>query len=122
MRRSPTRRSTTAASAVSHACGSSIPSRRRMGVHEIPLERRTLHGYFSSALAPVLAVDPGDSVTFQALNAGWRWDANADHPDAPAPGPLRGHALNGPIAVRGARAGQTLVVRIDEVRPGPWGV
>ena len=33
-----------------------------------------------------------------------------------------GHALAGPIEVRGARAGQTLSVRIDEVTPGPWGV
>src|SRR5207244_5930059 len=36
------------------------------------------------------------------------------------PGP--GHALNGPVEVRGARAGQTLVVRIDEVTPRDWGV
>ena len=32
-----------------------------------------------------------------------------------------GHALLGPIAVRGARAGQTLAVRIAEVRVGSWG-
>ena len=33
-----------------------------------------------------------------------------------------GHALIGPVEVRNARAGQTLEVRIDEVRVGPWGV
>ena len=33
-----------------------------------------------------------------------------------------GHALAGPIEVRGARAGQTLAVRVDEVIPGSWGV
>ena len=33
-----------------------------------------------------------------------------------------GHALAGPIEVRGARAGQTLSVTIDEVTPGPWGI
>jgi acetamidase/formamidase len=32
-----------------------------------------------------------------------------------------GHALAGPIAVRGARAGQTLAITIDDVRPGSWG-
>jgi acetamidase/formamidase len=92
-------------------------------IHELPLERRTLHGHFSRELEPVLAVDARDSVRFQALNAGWRWEAereflderDADHLDS-------GHALCGPIEVRGARAGQTLTVRIDEVRPGPWGV
>ena len=32
-----------------------------------------------------------------------------------------GHALAGPIEVRGAKAGQMLAVAIDEVVPGPWG-
>src|SRR5262249_12146115 len=32
-----------------------------------------------------------------------------------------GHALVGPIEVRDSHAGQTLVVRIDEVRVGDWG-
>jgi acetamidase/formamidase len=92
-------------------------------IHELPLERRTLHGHFSRELEPVLSVDPGDSVRFQALNSGWRWEADrefveerdAEHLD-------NGHALSGPIEVRGAHAGQTLAVCIDEVRPGPWGV
>ena len=47
--------------------------------HEIPLAEDTVHGYFSSALPPVLTVDPGDSVRFQTLNAGWRWDPEAEH-------------------------------------------
>ena len=33
-----------------------------------------------------------------------------------------GHALMGPIEVRGARAGQVLVVQVDSVRPGRTGV
>ena len=32
-----------------------------------------------------------------------------------------GHALYGPVEVRGAREGETLVVRIDEVVPRDWG-
>jgi acetamidase/formamidase len=92
-------------------------------IHELPLERRTLHGHFSRELEQVLSVDPGDSVRFRALSSGWRWDADreflderdAEHLDA-------GHALCGPIEVRGARPAQALAVRIDEVRPGPWGV
>ena len=89
-------------------------------IHEIPREESTLHGYFSSASPPVLTVDPGDSVRFQALNAGWRWDQETE---VERDRQLHdGHALTGPIEVRGARAGQTLVVRIDEVTPRPWGV
>jgi acetamidase/formamidase len=28
-------------------------------IHELPLERRTLHGHFSRDLEPVLTIDPG---------------------------------------------------------------
>ena len=92
-------------------------------IHKLPLERRTLHGHFSRELPPALTVDPGDSVRFQALNSGWRWEPDAEFLDErDAQGLDSGHALSGPIEVRGARAGQTLVVGIDEVRPGPWGV
>lgn len=92
-----------------------------MTTHEIPLAEETVHGYFSNALPPVLTVDPGDSVRFQALNAGWRWEAGAElfERDEEL---HAGHALTGPIEVSGARAGQTLVVEIDDVTPRGWGI
>jgi acetamidase/formamidase len=94
-----------------------------MALHKIPLERRTLHGHFSRDLEPVLTVDSGDSVAFSCLNAGWR-TATRERYDLREEGDERdaGHALVGPVEVRGARAGQTLEVRIDEVRIGSWGV
>ena len=92
-----------------------------MAVHEVPMEPKLLHGFFSRELEPVLEVDPGDSVRISVPNAGWevrpqeRFEArSAEHYD--------GHALAGPIEVRGAKAGQTLAVRVDEVEPGDWGV
>jgi len=89
-------------------------------IHELPLDDSTLHGYFSASLAPVLTIDPGDSVRFQALNAGWRWEPTREwERDRELHG---GHALSGPIEVRGAQEGQTLAVHIDEVVPGGWGV
>ena len=90
-------------------------------IHELPLEEEIVHGYFSSALPPVLTVASGDSVRFRSLNAGWRWEPDAElfERDREL---HSGHALNGPIELRGARAGQTLAITIDEVRPGPWGV
>jgi acetamidase/formamidase len=92
-----------------------------MTTHDISLGESTVHGYFSRELPPVLTIDPGDSVRFQSLNAGWRWEPDAElfERDASLHG---GHAMNGPIEVRGARAGQTLVVAIDEVTPRGWGV
>jgi acetamidase/formamidase len=90
-------------------------------IHEIPLEEATLHGYFSSVLPPVLSVDPGDSVRFQSLNAGWDWEPDMEYVERDAD-LHNGHALTGPIEVRGAKAGKTLVVSIDEVTPRNWGV
>jgi acetamidase/formamidase len=90
-------------------------------IHQLPLERRTLHGHFSRDLEPALTIDSGDSVRFSTPNAGW--DLEDGTPFAPRSSPEDdGHALAGPIEVRGARAGQTLAVRIDEVVPGPRGV
>jgi acetamidase/formamidase len=90
-------------------------------IHELPLERRTLHGHFSRELEPVLTVDPGDSVRFSTPNAGWELESREKF--APLDPELdSGHALAGPIEVRGARVGHTLAVRIEDVRPASWGV
>lgn len=89
--------------------------------HVLPLDASVLHGCFSRELQPVLTVDPGDTVRFSVPNAGWR--VGHDEPFAPRDAERdTGHALAGPIEVRGARAGQVLAVRVDEVVPGPWGV
>jgi acetamidase/formamidase len=94
-----------------------------MALHEIPLERRTLHGHFSRDLEPVLTIESGDTIAVSCLNAGWR-SLSGEHFELRAPeGDERdaGHALVGPVEVRGARAGQTLAIRFDEIRIGPWG-
>ena len=89
-------------------------------IHELPLERRTLHGHFSRDLEPVLTVDSGDSIRFATLSAGWhlRQDEKFEPRDPELDG---GHALLGPVEVHGAKAGGTLAVRIDEVRVASWG-
>jgi acetamidase/formamidase len=96
-------------------------------IHELPLERRTLHGHFSRDLEPVLTVEPGDSVRFTTLDAGWGMEGGGpggrDRPRFEPRDPEldAGHPLVGPIEVRGARAGQTLTVRVDELRVGTYG-
>jgi len=89
----------------------------------------TLHGYFDRDLPPALTVDSGDTVVYSTLDAGWA-DGPASQPGARRPlfkdwKPERrgdGHALCGPIEVRGAEPGMTLEVRIGELRParGGW--
>lgn len=98
-----------------------------MTVHWLVPERRTLHGHFSPDLPPVLAIDPGDTVVFRTLDAGWFMESREEGGGPPVPFEHReagrddGHALCGPVAVRGAEPGMTLVVRIGAIRPGPWG-
>ncbi|HET7573085.1 MAG TPA: acetamidase/formamidase family protein [Gaiellaceae bacterium] len=77
-----------------------------------------MRGWFSRDYEPVASVDPGGSVVFHALNAAWCWERE----DEPARPEGAGHALAGPFEVRGAAAGRTLVVRVDEIVPRPWGV
>ena len=91
--------------------------------HELPLERRDpARALLARARARARRSIPGTRSASRCLNAGWRARAGRarslrddDELDA-------GHALVGPIEVRGARAGQTLAVRVDERRRrGAWG-
>jgi acetamidase/formamidase len=90
-------------------------------LHELPCEPWALHGHFSRDLEPVLTIDPGDTVRISVPNHAWDVEPDerivAGNPELDT-----GHALAGPIEVRGAKAGQTLVVRIEEARPSHWGV
>jgi acetamidase/formamidase len=70
----------------------------------------------------VLEIEPGDSVRISVPNAGWRLASGELFEPRDPRLDDGGHALAGPIRVRGAIEGQTLAVRIDEVVPGPWGV
>lgn len=99
-----------------------------MTIHTIEPVRANLHGSFSRDYAPILTIEPGDTVRFRTLDAGWhlepftaeegrdshRFSPRSEERDS-------GHALCGPIAIRGALPGMTLEVRINEVRPGTWG-
>jgi acetamidase/formamidase len=93
-------------------------------------DERTLHGWFDPALPPALTVDPGTTVRLATLESGWGTgpytgadtaEALAARPRHPAHDPAYGHALTGPVAVRGAEPGQVLSVRIDDVVPGAFG-
>ncbi len=98
-----------------------------MATYQIEPERRTLHGHFSRDLPPVLTVDSGDTVEFRTLDAGWgvepwvSFDVPRRQFESRVKGEDDGHALCGPVAIRGAQPGMTLAVEINDVRPGAWG-
>ncbi len=100
-----------------------------MGMHTVEPERLTLHGAFSPELLPILEIEPGDTVRFRTLDAGWNLEPRRSTVASEQPAKFEprdgerdaGHALCGPIAIRGAEPGMTLAVRIDAIRPGRSG-
>ncbi len=93
-----------------------------MSDHALAAER--LHFAWDNSLPPVLEIDPGDTVTIDT------WDASGHQvqrtwTSADASKRIRkpgvGHALTGPIAIRGAMPGQTLQIDVRGVRPAAWG-
>ena len=85
-----------------------------------------LHGFFDRDLPPALVVAPGESVRVHTLDCWWSAGPYAGGPfgnreRVPEHRSEFGHALTGPIAVRGARPGQTLAVRLDAITPGTYG-
>jgi len=91
-----------------------------MAMYAIEPDARTLHDHFSRELDPVLEIDPGDSVRFRLLDAGWHREPLRAAPKMPRTG-QRGHALVGPVFVRGAGPGSVLEVEVVELRPADWG-
>jgi len=114
-----------------------------MATHRVSSDH--IHTYWSNAITPVLTVQPGDTVTFETLEASYGSVARnvrefaqpgldpelieiiaADaypersHPDRD-PAIRGGHALTGPVAIDGAEPGDTLVVDIVDIKPAAWG-
>ena len=98
-----------------------------MATHIMGPERETLHGVFSRDLPPALTVDSGDTVVLSTLAAGWSLEppgGSGEHrrfEDFRPEWRGEGHALCGPIAVRGAEPGSTLEIRIADLRTATWG-
>jgi acetamidase/formamidase len=72
-------------------------------------------------------VDSGDTVRFQTLDCGWGLGPNPGGGEpqrtfAPRDPVLDvGHALSGPVEIRGAMPGMALEVQIGYIRTGGWG-
>src|SRR3954466_4419014 len=95
-----------------------------MAQYRIEAGPDTVHwGYFDAALRPVLTVDSGDTVTISTVSG-----APEGMPPPPLVVPpalsaiqaahkpkLPGHICTGPVAVRGAKAGQVLEVQIKAI-------
>jgi acetamidase/formamidase len=82
------------------------------------LDAGTVHYEWNNGLAPRLVIEPGDTVVFDTRDAAdGYYSRRSTHADVLARGPFRGHPLTGPVRVRGAEPGDTLVVEVLEVQP-----
>ena len=90
-----------------------------MAEHRLDPTADTVTDVFDRDRAPVLTVDPGDTLIVRSLNASGHLGTDIHGltliPDA------RGHCLTGPIAVRGAAPGMMLAVRLESLQPDDWG-
>src|SRR4051812_13235438 len=91
-----------------------------MTSHALPAER--LHYAWDNAVQPVLEIDSGDTVEIATHDSGDHYlKRDSTVADLAKRLPIKGHALTGPILVRGAQPGDTLAVEILEVRPADFG-
>jgi acetamidase/formamidase len=82
------------------------------------LDAAQVHKEWNNAIPPRLTVDPGDTVVFDTRDASDHYySRTSTHADVLGRGPFTGHPLTGPVFVRGAAPGDTLVVEILDVRP-----
>jgi acetamidase/formamidase len=85
------------------------------------LDAEQIHQEWNNAIPPRLEIAPGDTVVFETRDAANRfYTPRSTHGDV-LERVFRGHPLTGPVRVRGARPGDTLVVEIVHVKPAPWG-
>lgn len=98
-----------------------------MTTYTINPERSTLHGHFSRDLPPTLTIESGDTVVYSTLEAGWHLTEDSTPTKEPPKFEPRdekldnGHALCGPVYIKGAKPGMVLEVRIKDVQTGTWG-
>jgi acetamidase/formamidase len=95
-------------------------------IHTLEPERKNLIGCFSREHAPILVIQPGDTVRYRTLDADWGLEpfVSLNKPRRlfePRTEDDKGHAVIGPVAIQGAHPGMTLEVHIGTIRPGPYG-
>lgn len=90
-----------------------------MALHSLDSNIRTLRGHWSREFEPVLTIDPGDTIRFRTLDARWYVSPDGQRFEPRPEG--AGHALTGPVAIRGAESGMTLAIRVDKLRTTTWG-
>lgn len=101
----------------------SVPITATAGGRTHRLDASVRHYVFDNNIPARIEIEPGDTVVFECHNASdgyYTWEStSADVMTRPSP--PKGHALTGPVRVRGARPGDILQVDILDLVPGEMG-
>jgi formamidase len=85
-------------------------------------EPQTGHNRWHEAIPPVVTVAPGDRVILECRDAlDGQFSPTSTVEDVAKADLMPVHPLTGPVAVEGAEPGDLLEVRIEEIRPEPFG-
>src|SRR5437868_9682051 len=104
--------------------GSTSKTKRLCREAQLPqhrLSRDQVIWSFGPDLQPVLEVEPGDTVTFET-NDCFTGQIRSEDDLVTEIDLSRINSATGPVAVRGAEPGDSLVAEILDVRPIEWGV
>src|SRR5574341_1106587 len=89
---------------------------------EHTIARGREHFRWDRSLAPVLEIEPGDSVAYDLEEvSGGQITPRSTAADLARMDMDRVYPLAGPLAVNGARSGDALAVTVLDLTPGPWG-
>ncbi|MFD1040004.1 acetamidase/formamidase family protein [Virgibacillus byunsanensis] len=94
-------------------------------IHNLKLDKQNFHGSFSKDYQSILTIDSGDSVRLTTLDIQWGYSpskgkertffTSRENEEKP------GHPIIGPIAIRGAKPGMVLEVKLNDIVPGWYG-
>jgi acetamidase/formamidase len=87
--------------------------------HELGPE--PIHRNWDNSRAPILTIDSGQVVKFRTYGVGDGWLTPDATPEILVGRTFMGHPLTGPVAVRGARAGDTLQIDVLDIETVEWG-
>ncbi|MBV8098992.1 MAG: acetamidase/formamidase family protein [Verrucomicrobia bacterium] len=86
------------------------------------LNTKSTHDRWNRDLAPEIEIEPGDVVKFDCFDSsGGQVNANSTVDDFVKIDRSKIHTLTGPVAIKGAKAGDTLRVHVVNIQHKGWG-
>lgn len=92
--------------------------------HIIEVSDSNLHKSFSKDYKPIRTIQSGDSVQYKTIDIEWglnQKDGTRIEYISREKEDIWGHPVTGPIAIKGAKAGMTLEVKINDLIPSWYG-